>query len=42
MFMKYGKQKALIGVIVTHVDDFMHGGTLEFKTTVTDKLAEIF
>ena len=42
MFMKYGSREELIGVIVSHVDDFMHGGTPEFKTTVTNKLAEIF
>ena len=39
LFMKYFSQEELIGVIVSHVDDFMHGGTPEFKT---NKLAEIF
>ena len=42
LFAKHNKQDKLIGILCLHVDDFLHGGTNEFKTTVVDKLTEIF
>ena len=42
MFMKYDTDSGLIGIIATHVDDFIHAGNEVFRSTVTTKLAEIF
>ena len=42
MFMKYDSESRLIGIIATHVDDFIHAGNEVFRITVTKKLAEIF
>ena len=42
MFMKYDSESRLIGIIATHVDDFIHAGNEVFRSTVTKKLAEIF
>ena len=42
MFMKYDSDSRLIGIIATHVDDFIHAGNEAFRTNVTKKLAEIF
>ena len=41
LFMKYENSR-LIGIIATHVDDFIHAGNEKFRATVTKKLAEVF
>ena len=41
-FYKRNKERKLIGCICLHVDDFLHCGTTEFETSVTDELSKIF
>jgi transposase InsO family protein len=42
LFFKFDKQGKLIGVIISHVDDFLHAGNDEFKRSVVEKLAQVF
>ena len=42
MFFKFNKEGKLIGIIISHVDDFLHAGNNNFKESVVKKLAEIF
>ena len=42
LFYRLDEKGNLDGVLATHVDDFLHGGTESFNKEVTDKLNNIF
>ena len=42
MFIKHNESGDLIGMIVLHVDDFLHAGNEEFRSKVSRKLEDIF
>ena len=42
MFIKHDSSGNLIGIIVLHVDDFLHAGSDDFRSKVSRKLEEIF
>ena len=42
LFFKKDKHGNLMGCICSHVDDFLHCGTKEFRTSVIDELVKIF
>ena len=42
VFMWHNQQGSLSGLMVVHVDDFLYGGTVEFRTKVITKLRETF
>ena len=42
MFIKHDSNGNLIGIIVLHVDDFLHAGNKDFRSKVSRKLENIF
>ena len=42
MFFKLGGRGELIGCVGLHVDDFLHCGTEEFRSSVTQRLGKVF
>ena len=42
MFFKLGGRGELIGCVGFHVDDFLHCGTEEFRSSVTQRLGKVF
>lgn len=42
LFFKKNHTNELIGIIVLHVDDFLHAGNELFEETVSDKLADVY
>ena len=42
LFFKKNHANELIGIIVLHVDDFLHAGNEMFEQTVSEKLADVY
>ena len=42
LFFKNSQVNELVGIIVLHVDDFLHAGTKQFEETVSDRLADVY
>ena len=42
LFFKMNSSNEMIGIIVLHVDDFLHAGNKLFEETVSDRLADVY
>ena len=42
LFFKVNHSNEMIGIIVLHVDDFLHAGNKLFEKTVSEKLADVY